>query len=308
MIHDLPTLRQLSYFIALSDTLHFGQAADLCYVTQSTLSLGIKELENQLNIQLFERDKRNVSLTPAGSLLLQKARHIVTATQDLVHTASFDQGQLTGTLQIGLSHCLSPRLLPQLLTYFKSSCPDLHLQLYQYPTAQGFSFLKAGQIDLYFFAKPWANLDGVEQQKLYDEQLFLILPKNHPLTHHVDITLDLIPYDELLLLDDSHCFIDQIYTHLPLNQEYRLRAYRPQSIDHCLHLVNQRYGITLLPESALVQVNQYSSLETRVINVDSWMFQREIHGIWRKTSWRAPTLKVCMEELRHWLEMSSSSL
>ena len=297
MIHDLPTLRQLSYFIALSDTLHFGHAANLCYVTQSTLSLGIKELENQLNVQLFERDKRNVSLTPVGSLLLQKAHHIVTSTQDLVNTASFDQGKLTGTLQVALTHCLSPKLLPQILNYFRSTCPDLDLQIYEYPTHQGIEYLKNGQIDLYFFAHPCSNVDGFEQQKFYEEYLYLVLSKQHPLTQYAQVPLDLIPYDELLLLDDSHCFVEQMYAHLPLNQEHRLRSYRPQTLEHCLQLVNQRYGVTLLPESSLSQVKQYSTLDTRLIDVGPLSFQREICGVWRKTSWRSSALKICMKEL-----------
>src|ERR687896_904490 len=171
----LPTLKQLQYLVALKDHGHFGRAAEACFVTQSTLSAGIKELESLIGVPLVERTRRVVRFTPLGVRVAEKAQRILRATEDLADMVRASGRPLAGELRLGVIPTIAPFLLPTLLPRLRRQWPDLKLYLREETSQAACDALQRGQLDCVLLALPFACGD-VEAAPLFDDRLWVAFP------------------------------------------------------------------------------------------------------------------------------------
>ena len=203
----LPSIRQLQYFLAVVELRHFGQAAERCFVTQSTLSAGIQELENMLGVQLFERSKRKVMTTPFGLELADKARQIVDLATAMVEQAKGEQGALVGTLRLGVIPTVGPFLLPRVLPAIRERYPELKLQLVEDQSSRLIERLNEGRLDCAILALPY-DIGGLEVERFWQEIFYVAFPADHKLSNGGPIASTKLPADEIMLLEEGHCMRD----------------------------------------------------------------------------------------------------
>ncbi|MCD6074090.1 MAG: hydrogen peroxide-inducible s activator, partial [Rhodospirillales bacterium] len=200
----LPTLRQLGHLVALADARHFGRAAAASHVTQSTLSASIKELEDVLQASLVDRTKRRVVLTPLGTEVAERARHVLEKTDEIARLAQRESAPLTGTLRMGVIPTIGPFLLPAVLPRLRRAYPKLRLYLTEDLTQRLIEQLHAGAIDVALLALPF-EAGNVEERILFDDAFKLAVPKDHPLAQKKTVRTEQLESGELLLLKEGHC-------------------------------------------------------------------------------------------------------
>src|SRR5436190_10972810 len=203
MIVHLPTLKQLQYLVALRQHGHFGRAAESCFVTQSTLSAGLRELETQLGVTLVERTRRVVRFTPLGQKISDKALRILRETEELADLARAEGQPLTGELRMGVIPTIAPFLLPTMLPRLRNEWPSLKLFLREEASQSACDALHRGQLDCVLLAMPYA-CGEVDTAVLFDDPLFVAFPKGEAPGEGAVEPAD-IDETRLLLLEDGHC-------------------------------------------------------------------------------------------------------
>ncbi len=245
---DTPTLRQLQYFLAVADHLSFHKAAETCYVTQPTLSEGLKSLEDLLGTKLFERTKRSVALTPSGTELVLPARDILARAEDFVLMARARKEPFTGKLTLGVIPTIAPYLLPTLLPALQKQFPQLELHLKEDVTAQLLSALEQRSIDVVLMAFPY-DTSGIKQMKLWSEPFVIAMPgdRNTTETH---ATLNDLSKHNIMLLEDGHCLRDHALAACRLQPSGQRKTFGATSLTTLIQMVQHGYGSTLLPAMA----------------------------------------------------------
>jgi LysR family hydrogen peroxide-inducible transcriptional activator len=203
----LPTLKQMQYLVALKDSGHFGRAADACFVTQSTLSAGMRELETLIGVTLVERTRRVVRFTPLGTQIAAKARKVLREAEELADMARAAGKPLTGELRMGVIPTIAPFLLPGLLPRLRADYPDLRLFLREETSQAACDNLHRGQLDCVLLALPYACGD-VEAAPLFDDRLFVAFAPGAARPLPDTIAPSSIDEASLLLLEDGHCLKD----------------------------------------------------------------------------------------------------
>ena len=244
-----PTLRQLTYFIAVADTLSFLKASERCHVTQPTLSEGLTTLENILGETLFERTKRDVALTAIGRALLPSARDIIERTETFVQQARANKEPFAGTLRIGVIPTIAPYLLPTLLPALQTQFPKLILQLKEDVTARLLSALDQRSLDVVLMAFPY-DTPGIKQMNLWAEPFVIALPGSKTLldTH---ATLNDLSKHNIMLLEDGHCLRDHALAACRLQPVSQRQTFGATSLTTLIQMVQHGYGATLLPAMAV---------------------------------------------------------
>ncbi len=245
---QLPTLRQLEYFLAVADNLSFHKAADICGVTQPTLSDGIAKLEDLLGTKLFERAKRDVRLTSAGEGLILPARDIVVRAEDFMHMARARNEPFTGTLTLGVIPTIAPYLLPQILPLLQDAYPQLSLQLKEDVTAQLLRALEDRHVDVVLMAFPY-DTPQFTQMKLWSEPFLIAMPGDKPVMERHAHLNDLSRHN-IMLLEDGHCLRDHALAACRL-QPGRQKTFGATSLTTLIQMVQHGYGSTLLPAMAV---------------------------------------------------------
>lgn len=295
MASYLPTLRQLQYLVALRDSGHFGRAAERCFVTQSTLSAALRELESVMGITLVERTSRVVRFTPAGVALTEKARRVLREAEELVDMARAAGQPLAGDLRMGVIPTIAPFLLPTVLPRLRERFPDLKLYLREETSQAACESLQRGQLDCVLLAMPFACGD-VDSAPLFDDPLVVAFP---PGTNDLPdaVEPDELAPGRLLLLEDGHCL-----------KEHALAACnRPDlrtgslmlgtSLHTLVQMVDNGLGVTLIPQMAVdAGVLASTGITVRPLRSDS--AAREIALIWRRGSPRAEEFQLLAETLR----------
>jgi len=245
------TLTQLKYIIALAQEKHFGRAADFCCVSQPTLSIGIKKLEDELNMLIFDREQNQLATTAKGEVIVQRARQIVAETDDLKRFANSHDDPLDGVLKLGAIFTISPYLMPNLIPKIKQSAPKMPLALYENYTENLREKIKLGELDAIVISLPFAE-KGCEVVDLYQEDFVAIFPKEHPLASQKSIQITDIPPKELLLLGAGHCFREQILNCYPerVLNAHSLNLFQGNSIETLKQMVITGLGVTILPKHA----------------------------------------------------------
>jgi LysR family transcriptional regulator, hydrogen peroxide-inducible genes activator len=291
----LPTLKQLQYLVALHDYGHFGRAADVCFVTQSTLSAGLRELESLIGLTLVERTRRVVRFTPTGEKIAEKARRVLREAEELGDLARAAGKPLSGEMRMSVIPTIAPFLLPRILPRIRQERPELKLYLREEPSAAACESLNRGGADCVLLALPYA-CGEVESETLFDDQLMVAFPRSDgdPPTH---MTADLIDPDRLLLLEDGHCLRDHALAACN-RPEIRAQATMLGTSLHTLvQMVDNGLGVTMLPEMALnAGILNHTDIIARPL--EGAHTAREIALIWRKNSPREPDFRLLAELLR----------
>jgi LysR family transcriptional regulator, hydrogen peroxide-inducible genes activator len=246
----LPTLKQLQYLVALQEHGHFGKAADASFVTQSTLSTGVRELESLLGIMLVERTRRVVRFTPLGNKIAAKAHRILREAEELSEMARSAGKPLADDLRMSVIPTIAPFLLPKLLPALRAQYPELKLYLREEASAAACDALHHGHVDCVLMALPFAAGD-VEHIDLFDDALYVAFPKDDPRDPPASIAPDLIDESRLLLLVDGHCLKDHA---LAACNRPELRASAMMmgtSLHTLIQMVDNGLGLTLIPEMAV---------------------------------------------------------
>jgi len=250
------TLTELRYIVTLAQEQHFGHAAERCYVSQPTLSIAVKKLEEELGIALFERSKTRVHPTPLGEKIVAQAQLVLEQAATIKDIASAGKDQLRSPLQVGAIFTIGPYLFPQFIPKLQSLAENMPLFVEEGYTATLRQRLRKGELDVIVVALPFTEADVVTQA-LYDEPFVVLLPTGHPLAALESVEPDdLDPYN-VLLLGDGHCFRDQVLKACPNlkpsleKNNGRVRtAAEGSSLETMRHMVASGLGITILPQSA----------------------------------------------------------
>jgi len=287
---NLPTLRQLHYLTAVIELKHFGRAADQCFVTQSTLSAGIQDLETILGTTLLERTNRKVIPTSIGIDIANRAKHILSLSSDLVDIAHSERSPLTGRVRVGVIPSISPFLLPKALPIIRQELPDLELILVEDQSERLLGQLRAGEIDIAILAFPF-DLAGLSHRVFAEEQFWLALPKSHALSSHQQIQADELPVNELLLLSEGHCLRDHALSACQLPTNLQRTSVQGTSLYTLIEMVSSGLGITFIPEMAInSDMVQHADIEVRPLENTLNTPMREIGLVWRPSYSREATL------------------
>src|SRR5687767_4991577 len=245
----LPTLKQLQYLVALRDHGHFGRAAEACFVTQSTLSAGLRELESLIGITLVERTRRVVRFTPLGFRIAEKAQRILREAEELADMARAAGKPLSGELRMGVIPTIAPFLLPALLPKIREHWPDLKLYLREETSQAACDSLHRGQVDCVLLALPYSCGD-VDREELFDDRLFVAFP---PGTESLPAQVSPSSIDEhrLLLLEDGHCLKDHALAACNRPGLRAEAAMMGTSLHTLVQMVDNGLGTTMVPEMAL---------------------------------------------------------
>ena len=280
----LPSLKQLEYVTALAETEHFGKAAERCNVTPSTLSAGIRELEDLLGVPIAERTKRVVLMTELGREIALRAGNLIRDAEDLMGVAAAHKEPMTGDMVLGVIPTIGPFLLPRVLPRLGAAYPDLRVFLREERTADLLARLRAGHIDAALIALPF-DTEGLTARTLFDDGfLFACLP-DHPLAgrHHVtDADLAAQP---LLLLEEGHCLRGHALDACRLAGSAARVQFEATSIHTLVQMVAAGIGVTLLPEIA-VAANIAAGTDIRLLPLADAAV-RQIGLVWRRASPRA---------------------
>ena len=247
------SLRQLAYLVALSETLNFTRAAQRCFVTQSTLSIGIRELEAALNVALFERDRQRVRVTPIGQELAERARSLLSQSLDLVNAAQAAANPLQGTVTLGAIPTIAPFLLPRLLRLVRREMPDLITLLREDQTAALLRAVDEGEIDFAVIALPM-DVGRLRAYPVFTEELWLIASEDDPMAKLLHPKVSQIDLQRLMLLSDGHCLRDHTLQACQSGRRGRQRipsAIEASSLPTLVQMVEAGLGVSLLPEMAI---------------------------------------------------------
>lgn len=244
----LPSLRQLSYLVTLSETLHFTEAARRSFVTQSTLSGGIMELERLLGGVLVERDRQNVRLTPLGEQVVARARVLLADAQDLMRLSREMSEPLTGDLHLGVIPTIAPFILAQLLDEVHKQLPKIQLHLHEAQSEKIVEKLEHGNLDMVVLALPF-DTRGLKVAEVAKESLFLVCNKSDIASQAK--SLDDLDLSRLMLLEEGHCLRDHTLSACPIGERKNDHSLKASSLPTLVEMVSADLGFTLLPEIAI---------------------------------------------------------
>jgi LysR family transcriptional regulator, hydrogen peroxide-inducible genes activator len=291
----LPTLKQLQYLVALRTHGHFGRAADACFVTQSTLSAGIKELESLIGVTLVERTKRVVRFTPLGIRVAEKAQRILREAEELTELVRAAGKPLSGELRMGVIPTIAPFLLPTLLPRLRREWPDLKLYLREETSAAACDSLRRGLLDCVLLALPY-RCGEVDSMPLFDDRLLVAFPPGGAPRERI-VTAAAVDEATLLLLEDGHCLKDHA---LAACNRPELRAEASilgTSLHTLVQMVDNGLGMTLIPEMAVkAGILDNTQVEARALEADH--AARKIALIWRKNSPREKEFALLGDALK----------
>jgi len=292
----LPTLKQLQYLVALRTHGHFGRAADACFVTQSTLSAGIKELESLIGVILVERTKRVVRFTPLGVRVAEKAQRILREAEELADMVRAAGKPLSGELRMGVIPTIAPFLLPTLLPRLREQWPDLKLYLREETSQAACDSLHRGQLDCVLLALPYRCGD-VDSAFLFDDRLLIAFPPGGADGLPDTVSAGVIDEDKLLLLEDGHCLKDHALAACNRPELRSEASIMGTSLHTLIQMVDNGLGMTLIPEMAVkAGILDNTHVEARLLAADH--ASRRIALVWRKGSPREKEFQLLANALK----------
>ncbi len=292
----LPTIKQLQYLVSLHEHKHFGRAADASYVSQSTLSAGIRELESLLGVTLVERSRRVVRFTALGDQVVEKAHRLLREAEELSDLVQAAGKPLSGTLRMSVIPTIAPFMLPHMLPRLKRERPDLKLLLREETSQDAVESLQHGRVDCVLLALPFGTGE-VEVEHISDDKLFVAFPKDDPRDPPDSIPPSMIDEGRLLLLEDGHCLRDHALAACARPEMRANAAIIGTSLHTLVQMVDNDLGLTMLPKMAL-DAGILNDTDVVARPLKSAQASREIALIWRKNSPRSDDFKLLAEELR----------
>jgi LysR family transcriptional regulator, hydrogen peroxide-inducible genes activator len=292
----LPTLKQLQYLVALHEQGHFGKAAESCFVSQSTLSAGLRELESLLGVVLVERTRRVVRFTPLGNQVVAKAHRLLREAEELSELVRSSGQPLSGELRMSVIPTIAPFLLPRILPRLRKERPALRLFLREEPSAAALESLHHGRADCVLLALPFATGE-VESESLLIDRLYVAFPKDELPNLPREVPASLIDESRLLLLEDGHCLKEHA---LSACNRPELRASATMigtSLHTLVQMVDNGLGVTMLPQMAVdAGILHDTQIAARPLKAEN--ASRDVALVWRKNSPRADEFRLLAQELR----------
>lgn len=299
------TLTELKYIVAVARERHFGRAAEACFVSQPTLSVAIKKLEDELNVLLFERGNSEVSLTPIGERIVAQAREVLAQTAAIKELARQGKDPLAGPLRLGVIYTIAPYLLPGLVKRMIETVPQMPLLLQENYTHKLIDMLRQGDLDAAIMALPLPDA-GLMVQPLYDEPFIVALPKDHPLAKRRTIDAAELKSETMLLLGHGHCFRDQVLEVCPEMARLQSglsgqadgiqRTFEGSSLETIRHMVASGLGVTVLPITSLTLYGQAPLV--RYVPFAAPVPDRRVVIAWRKTFTRPQAIVAVHQAVR----------
>ncbi|MBT2188074.1 hydrogen peroxide-inducible genes activator [Sphingobium nicotianae] len=293
----MPTLKQLQYLVALKEHEHFGRAADATFVTQSTLSAGIRELESLIGVTLVERTRRIVRFTALGEKIVEKAHRVLREAEELAAIAQASGSPLVGEMRMSVIPTIAPFLLPSLLPRLRAERPALQLYLREETSHAALDSLRHGHADCVLLALPFPCGD-VETEVLFDDPLYVAFPKDDPRDPPAQIDPEMIDGNRLLLLEDGHCLKEHALAacnRAELRTEARITG---TSLHTLVQMVDNGLGVTLLPEMA-IRGGILANTQIAARPIRSLSAHRDIALIWRRNSPRESDFRLMAGILRN---------
>ena len=255
------TLTELRYIVAVARERHFGRAAEACFVSQPTLSLAIKKLEEELEVKLFERGTAEVSVTPLGEAIVRQAQSVLEQAAAIKEIAKRGQDPLQGPLRLGIIYTIGPYLLPELVRQVIAQSPQMPLMLQENFTARLLDMLRGGELDCAIMAEPFPDT-GLAVAPLYDEPFMVAVPSAHPLAQRTSISADELKKETMLLLGTGHCFRDHVlevcpeFARFASDAEGIRKSFEGSSLETIKYMVAAGMGVTVVPQLSVPKDKQ----------------------------------------------------
>ena len=246
------TLTELKYIVAVARERHFGRAAEACFVSQPTLSVAVKKLEEELDVKIFERSSNEVTITALGEDIVRQAQSVLDQATEIKEIAKRGKDPLAGVLTLGVIYTIGPYLLPDLVRQSIARTPQMPLMLQENFTVKLLEMLRTGEIDCAILAEPFPDT-GLAIAPLYDEPFLAAVPSTHPLAQQESISTQQLKNETMLLLGAGHCFRDHVLEVCPefaryaSNAEGIRRSFQGSSLETIKHMVAAGMGVTLVP-------------------------------------------------------------
>ena len=255
------TLTELRYIVAVAREKHFGRAAEACFVSQPTLSVAIKKLEEELDVKLFERGANEVSATHLGEAIVRQAQTVIEQAAAIKEIAKRGKDPLAGPLTLGIIYTIGPYLLPELVRHTIETNPQMPLMLQENFTVKLLEMLRTGDLDCAILAEPFPD-SGLAVAPLYDEPFMIAVPKTHPLAKRNSVSAEELKQETMLLLGTGHCFRDHVlevcpeYARFASDAEGIRKSFEGSSLETIKYMVASGMGITVVPQLSVPEEPQ----------------------------------------------------
>lgn len=295
------TLTELRYIVAVARERHFGKAAEACFVSQPTLSIAIKKLEDELGVTLFERGRGEVTLTPVGAQVVSQSQRVIEEASRVIQIARGGQDQLSAPLRVGAIYTIGPYLFPHLIPGLNEVAPSMRLIVEENYTAVLRERLKQGDLDVIIISLPFEE-PGIATRVLYDEPFVVLLPSAHPLTQQDEIETSQLAGEQMLLLGAGHCFRDQVLEFCPeCNRSGKSASELQQtleggSLETIRYMVASGLGVTVVPCSA-AGADQFSQRLLSIRRFGGDPPSRRVALAWRRTFTRPEAVKALAQAI-----------
>ncbi len=279
------TLTELRYIVAVARERHFGRAAEACHVSQPTLSVAIKKLEEELELKLFERGGNEVTVTPLGEEIVRQAQAVIEQAAAIKEIAKRGKDPLAGPLRLGIIYTIGPYLLPELVREVIERSPQMPLMLQENFTVKLLEMLRTGELDCAILAEPFPDT-GLAIAPLYDEPFMAAVPMTHPLAARKTITAEELKQQTMLLLGTGHCFRDHVlevcpeFARFSSDAEGIRKSFEGSSLETIKHMVASGMGVTVLPR---LSVDAESQPHVRYIPFSPPVPTRRVVLAWRRS-------------------------
>jgi len=279
------TLTELRYIVAVARERHFGRAAEACFVSQPTLSVAIKKLEDELDVKIFERGSSEVSLTPLGEAIVRQAQSVIEQASAIKEIAKRGKDPLSGALKLGIIYTIGPYLLPQLVRQAIARTPQMPLMLQENFTVKLLEMLRTGELDCAIMAEPFPDT-GLAIAPLYDEPFVVAVPRLHPLAGLASISADALKRETMLLLGTGHCFRDHVlevcpeFARFASDAEGIRKSFEGSSLETIRYMVASGTGVTVVPRLSVPAERQE---HIRYIPFEAPVPTRRVVLAWRRS-------------------------
>ncbi len=284
------TLTELRYIVAVARERHFGRAAEACFVSQPTLSVAIKKLEEELDLKLFERGASEVSVTPLGDAIVRQAQSVLEQAAAIKEIAKRGKDPLSGPLRLGIIYTIGPYLLPELVRHAIAMTPQMPLMLQENFTVKLLDMLRTGELDCAIMAEPFPDT-GLATAPLYDEPFLVAVPVDHPLARRRSIGSEELKQETMLLLGTGHCFRDQVlevcpeFARFSSHAEGIRKSFEGSSLETIRYMVAAGMGITVVPQLSVRTWDRSEGPNQQVVYLpfDAPVPTRRVVLAWRRS-------------------------
>jgi LysR family hydrogen peroxide-inducible transcriptional activator len=280
------TLTELKYIVAVAREKHFGRAAEACFVSQPTLSVAIKKLEEELDVKIFERGASEVSATPLGEQIVRQAQQVIEQAAAIKEIAKLGKDPITGPLRLGVIYTIGPYLLPDLVRQAIERVPQMPLMLQENFTAKLLEMLRTGELDCAIMAEPFPDT-GLAVAPLYDEPFMAAVPTGHALARRKSISAEELKQETMLLLGTGHCFRDHVLEVCPeyarfagSDAEGIRKSFEGSSLETIKYMVASGMGVTVVPQ---LSVPKELQPHIRYVKFSAPVPTRRVVLAWRRT-------------------------